>query len=112
MVEHARRKARAKAKTRQEAEQEAEQEAAKEVDKAQTESVPIPQPAQPDPEPQPTTPEQPLETDLFHEDVAAIVNEFVKVVNGQYDDKTDEEVFTILSSTVCQNSRVTRCNAD
>ncbi|GJE87645.1 BRCT domain-containing protein [Phanerochaete sordida] len=48
----------------------------------------------------PTAPEQTLEATLFHDDLVAITKVFVNLVNGPYTDKSDEEVFAILSDQV------------
>ncbi|EKM61111.1 uncharacterized protein PHACADRAFT_180259 [Phanerochaete carnosa HHB-10118-sp] len=86
-IELARKQMKARAK--------AEQKPAKE-DSALADPAPASPPAQPIAEPQPSAPEQPQEGP-FHEDLAAIVDQFVQVVNGQYNNETDEEVFAILS---------------
>ena len=75
---------------------------------AEADELPDDPEPEPEPEAQSGTPEQTPSADLFHEDVAVIVNEFLKVVNGQYDDKSDDEVFATLTEAV--RRRPSMCN--
>lgn len=96
-IERARRRAKAKA--------DAEQGPAKKNSPSPNNPSPASPPSQMTGEPQPPPPEPVVDDEQYVQDLTAIAQQFVRVVKGEYENNSDDEVFAVLTDQVkCQTA--------